>query len=342
MSVQLRDLFPERPRLDLNLLNNFDDLQKKKIAIVGGAGSIGSEILINLLVASVTQVQIWDSDESRMHTLLLSLESTQRRSVGYRLVDIRNYESIESAFDEFKPQVVIHAAALKHVSILERQPHEAYLTNVVGTAHIVNAILRREYVEKALFVSSDKAANPINVLGKSKLIGEYLWSYGKETSSSKTKWSIVRFGNVFMSRGSVVETFISQIERGESVTITHSDMTRFFMDLSEAASLICLILNLSIDGISILKMGDPISIKLLAQRLFLHYGKCENIVYIGIKPGEKLTEELFSLSESQDVVDHGVFFNYKNKTSIATNKVLEPFPKSNGQSVQLLEEFASE
>lgn len=334
MILKLADLFPEISVSALGRELDVARFTQKRVVIIGGAGSIGSEVLLTLLGEGAMNIEIWDCDESRMHTLHLSLPKKFQASVKSRLVDIRIGASIALAFKNYKPQVVIHAAALKHVSILERQPLEAYLTNVVGTALITREIMRNDFVEHSLFISSDKAANPVNILGKTKLIGEYIWSYANRAHQSNTVWSVVRFGNVFLSRGSVVETFLSQIQKGEEITITHPSMTRYFLDLSEAARMICYILTNDVEGISILKMGSPIKIDDLANRLMDYLGKRTQPSYIGVKEGEKISEDLFAEYELNSVLDNGSFFNIPFQFFLDPNPICLTTPTDDESALQ--------
>jgi FlaA1/EpsC-like NDP-sugar epimerase len=222
---------------------------------------------------------------------------------------------LELAFKSFRPNILIHAAALKHVSALEVQPREAFLTNIRGTCNVAEC-LKIYPVDSALFISTDKAANPTSILGSTKLIGERIWAFQAENVFQPKSYSVVRFGNVFLSRGSVVETFIAQLRLGQEITITDTEMTRFFMDVKESAQIITLLLNKKVEGVSILKMGAPISIVDLANRLAKFYEIDARIKLIGAKSGEKTHEELFTESEFAQVTDFGVYLNM-------------PFPKTN-------------
>jgi FlaA1/EpsC-like NDP-sugar epimerase len=272
-----------------------------KVAITGGAGSIGSSLANQLLKETNSDVFLIDSDESRLHTLFVNLPINLRARTQTYLADIRDAYSIETALGKISPDLVIHAAALKHVSVLENAPREAFLTNVIGTHNVLNS-LPKFGVKYFIFVSTDKAANPISVLGKTKLIGEYLTA-GSMKVNPDIKHGVVRFGNVFLSRGSVLETFVAQIRLNEELTITNEQMDRFFIDLEEASSLILKTIVEPHSGVSILKMGAPVRILDLIDRLIAQVGEPIGYKVIGTKPGEKITEELFTREENLSATD---------------------------------------
>lgn len=285
-----------RPKRSI-VLNNAEITYFKDsvIAVTGGAGSIGGAIALQLLKETSSHVILIDSDESRLHTYFVNLPSHYRERTNTRLADIRDYISIETALINIKPDLVIHAAALKHVSVLESAPREAFLTNVLGTQNILSAINDLK-IKSFVFVSTDKAANPINILGKTKLIGEYLTA-GSSKRHPHINFSVVRFGNVFLSRGSVLETFMAQIQLKEELTITDPSMERFFIDPDEASTLILKTIAASRQGISILKMGDPVSILELVKKLLKQLDTAVGFKIIGAKPGEKFSEDLFNERE---------------------------------------------
>ena len=319
MELELSTLFPERKVTPLLKSRALQDYRYKRTLVTGGAGSIGSFVVRNLLEMTESDVCILDNDESRIHSLYESFRPEVQKRISFFVTDIRDRDGLFQRLAHFDPDMIVHAAALKHVSILERQPRDAYLTNVIGTANIVD-FLGTNVSTSLVFVSSDKAALPKSILGKTKLIGEYLTGRRielDEQSGIKRNISIVRFGNVFLSRGSVLETFIAQISKSERLTITDPRMTRFFMDISDAAGLILHVMEKRIDGISIFKMGDPINVEELARRLQRHLGATNTeISYIGIKPGEKLHEDLFSNLENLAIEDLGLIMNSKKLLQI--------------------------
>jgi FlaA1/EpsC-like NDP-sugar epimerase len=335
MDLELSSLFPERK---VNSLMGSQDLQGyryRRTLVTGGAGSIGSSVVRKLIEKTETDVCILDNDESRMHSLFQSFSSKLQKRITFFVTDIRDRDGLLQRLSTFKPDMIVHAAALKHVSILERQPRDAYLTNVLGTENLID-FLETNTSTSFVFVSSDKAALPTSVLGKTKLIGEYLTGRRIERDKSlgiERSLSIVRFGNVFLSRGSVLETFISQVEKNQPITITDGRMTRFFMDIAQASDLILYVMQSQIPGISIFKMGDPINIEELAKRLMkVLNASNEEILYIGMKPGEKIHEDLFSNIEEHSRVDLGLIFNVSKVRSIPMGKTLG-YPTTDAESL---------
>ena len=216
------------------------------------------------------------------------------------MADIRNTDRMKNVFKTFKPQVVFHAAAYKHVPMMENNPSESILTNVLGTKIIAD--LSHEFnTERFIFVSTDKAVNPTNVMGASKRIAEiYIQSLG---ITSKTKFITTRFGNVLGSNGSVIPRFKKQIEQGGPITITHPEITRFFMTIPEASQLVLEATAMGKGGeIFVFDMGESIKIVDLARKMILLLGMVEgkdiNIIYTGLRPGEKLYEELLANTEN--------------------------------------------
>jgi len=301
-NLSIRDLFPELGQR----MGEFDFGQHakhaKNVLVLGGAGSIGSEIVRLICNNTIWNTTVADSDESRLHDVKASLPLGLKSRLDTFVCDIRDEVSVLETVRKKSWDLVIHAAALKHVPVLEQQPREAYLTNVIGTRNILRALESSE-CGRFIFVSSDKAANPKSVLGKTKLIGERLTanlaSGQVSTLGSKPISSgVVRFGNVFLSRGSVIDTFLGQIKRGEDLTVTSPEMTRYFMDLCDASMLTIGMGVEDFEGIRVLKMGNPISILELAQRLIYFYESESKIEIVGVKPGEKLHEDLISDTEN--------------------------------------------
>jgi O-antigen biosynthesis protein WbqV len=299
--------------------------QYKTTVVTGGAGSIGSAVVEHLLKFTSSQVWIIDNDESRIHSLVTSYPAEVQSRLNFYVSDIRDQVGLAINLKAIQPDMIIHAAALKHVPILERQPRDGFYTNVIGTQNILE-YLRLNTSTGLIFVSSDKAALPVSILGKTKLIGEMLVgsqiSHDIENNNDRLV-SIVRFGNVFLSRGSVIETFISQIELGQNLTVTDPDMTRYFMDIDHAANLIFYVIEHELKGISIFKMGQPIKIIEVAKRLQgLLSAINSDITIIGKKDGEKLHEELFSAIELKRLNDLGPVLNsdhlafYKNMKNV--------------------------
>jgi FlaA1/EpsC-like NDP-sugar epimerase len=240
------------------------------------------------------------------------------------VADVGDWRKMEWVFQQFKPQVVFHAAAYKHVPMLESHPEEALRVNIMGT--IIVSELSREYeAERFVFISTDKAVKPSCVMGASKRIGE-LWIRGLSDRSS-TVLTSVRFGNVFGSRGSVVPTFARQIEIGGPLTITHPEMHRFFMSIPEAASLVLQAAAFAqSDEVFMLDMGEEISILELAQRMIrlkgLRINKDIKVEYIGVRPGEKLREDLAYDQESQESTLHPCIYRLQAPSGPVSREIL--------------------
>ena len=309
MELTLESVLGRTGRRSILGLEDFHYLESKIILITGGAGSIGFRLAETILSGTLAaQVILVDIDESRLHSSRMSLAPDLRSRTKTYLADIRDAISIETAIRENSPQIVIHAAALKHVSVLQDHAREAFLTNVIGTANLLKAI-QDQKIQNFVFISTDKAANPSNELGRSKLIGELMTRDFAHQNTSVVV-STVRFGNVFLSRGSVLETFINQIQHKEDITVTDSEVTRYFIDLGEASQLICKVLGKSQSGISILKMGEPIRILDIAQNLLkITKASSSKIVFIGLKRGEKLHEDLYTGTEMKGANDMGEFWS---------------------------------
>jgi|GEM_PF-1352067 len=271
-------------------------LSGKKFLITGAGGSIGSRI--TKLISNIPGVDFLatDRDETALHSLSLELSSRALfDSPSIELLDIKDSEGVHMAIRRYRPDVVIHAAALKHLSALERQPREAVLTNVFGTANLVKSASEFE-VPYFVNISTDKAADATSVLGKSKRLTEYLITDCRKYRGMPG-WTSCRFGNVFNSRGSVIETFISQMRNGAPITLTDENVTRYFMHPDEAAFLTIKSLLINAGDIHIFNMGEPILIREIINNLARELSSSSPIITTGLRPGEKLAEDLFSSSE---------------------------------------------
>lgn len=269
----------------------------RRIVVTGAAGSIGSELVRQLSRLDPEAVLHVDIDEGRLHALQLELFGEAFAPGSHvALADIRDKRGLDVVLRAFRPQVVFHAAALKHLNLLERFPCEGVRTNVFGTASVV-AAARRAGAETFVNISTDKAADPISVLGATKRLAEVL---ARPADASSTRYASVRFGNVIGSRGSFYDTLVHQVCHGLPVTITHPDVTRFLMTIPEAAGLVIEAAALAQDGeIFVLDMGRPVRILDLVERFARHAGIPVPPVRItGLMPGEKLHEVLFSRGES--------------------------------------------
>lgn len=301
--IQPQDLLGRRPiETDLSTISGM--LAGKTVLVTGAGGSIGSELCRQISAFGPSELVMLDRDESALHALLLTMGGTaDLGNDNMELADIRDAERLDAVFARHRPEVVFHAAALKHVNMLEKSPDEAYKTNVLGTHNVLEAA-ERHGVERFVNISTDKAADPHNVLGLSKRVAEGLTAQ-KALTAADGSWVSVRFGNVLGTRGSVIHTFIAQIERGGPVTVTDAEVTRFFMTVSEAVQLV---LQAAVVGDSgkalVLDMGEPVRIEHLARQLIEASGRDIDIVYSGLCPGEKMHEVLFSADDSSQLTAH--------------------------------------
>jgi FlaA1/EpsC-like NDP-sugar epimerase len=297
--LRLDDLLG-RPQAHLDEEAMARPIAGRRVLVTGAGGSIGSEICRQLHRLGPAELVMLDRDESALHAAQLSIYGRALLDRGDTvLADIRDANGIRRIFDSCLPEVVFHAAALKHLPLLESYPLEAWMTNIVGTWNVLSAA-RAVDVQAFVNISTDKAANPISVLGYSKRVTERLTAY--VGSCGGGRFLSVRFGNVLGSRGSVLEAFARQIEEGGPVTVTHPDVTRYFMTIPEACQLV---LESAVIGTSgetlVLDMGRPASIADIARRLVQRAERDDiEIVYTGLRRGEKLHEELFGIGEVPD------------------------------------------
>lgn len=305
-SIRIEDLLEREPiKLNTELINQ--QLKNKVILITGAAGSIGSELARQCASFSPKKLYLLDQAESPLHELELEFgDKLIKPSFEVVMADVRNLERMRNVFNTFKPDVVFHAAAYKHVPMMEHNPSESILTNVLGTKNIAD--LSHEFkVERFVFVSTDKAVNPTNVMGASKRIAEiYIQSLGKQSS---TKFITTRFGNVLGSNGSVIPRFKKQIDQGGPITITHPEITRYFMTIPEASQLVLEAAGMGKGGeIFVFDMGKSVKIVDLARKMIMLLGMKEDkdisIVYTGLRPGEKLYEELLANNENTLTTHH--------------------------------------
>jgi len=281
-------------RPEVELLTNFEILENfenSRILIVGAGGTIGSSLSSRLVRAGIPNVFFLDRDESALHALTLGLSNISASlSKNCVVGDIRDLVGMRNSISSIKPTIVIHAAALKHLVILERFPREGFLSNIIGTFNVATACRDLE-VNQFINISTDKAANPISVLGKTKKIAELVTE--EVLLGTNTAHASVRFGNVFASRGSVIETFIHQILNDLPVTITDQMVSRFFMSRNEAANLVLAAATLEESGTYIQNMGEEVLISQVISRLSKHFHKEVKLQVIGLQSGEKLSETLF-------------------------------------------------
>ena len=297
----IRDLSDEdllgRRKIHTDLQQISDYIVNRRVLVTGAGGSIGSELCRQLARFNPAELIMLDRDESALHELQLSIHGRALLDTPQTvLADLRDAATINHIFESRRPEVVFHAAALKHLPLLERYPLEAYQTNVIGTATLLQAA-KNVNVQVFVNISTDKAANPISILGYSKRIAERLTAYfGANTPDGK--YISVRFGNVLGSRGSVLMSFRDQIEKGGPVTVTHRGVTRYFMTISEAVQLVFQAGAIGSSGeVLVLDMGEPVSIYEVAMQLVRNSQKSVSIEIVGLRSGEKVHEELFGDGE---------------------------------------------
>ena len=308
--VQVEDLLMRDPvNVDLDEICQY--IENQTVLVTGAGGSIGSELCRQISSFKPEKLLLLDNCENNLYDIELELKGSDPHLNMVPLVkDIREGLAIEDVFQKFKPTVVFHAAAHKHVPLMEVNAEEAIKNNVMGTYNV--AFAADKYgASRFVFISTDKAVNPVGVMGASKRIAEMIIQY--MGNKSKTSFVAVRFGNVLGSRGSVVELFKKQIADGGPVTVTHEDMIRYFMTISEAVQLVIQTGAMAKGGeIFVLDMGDPVKIMDLAKTLIrlsgLEPGKDIDIVITGIRPGEKLFEELLTAEEGLNATKHKRIF----------------------------------
>jgi len=306
--------------------------QNNVIMITGAAGSIGREIVFQIVKFKPKLIILFDQAETPLNDLSLELEEIFDFK-DYKIIvgDLTNFARIDYIINRYKPTVIYHAAAYKHVPMMEKNPSEAVITNVSGTRNLAD-IANKYGVERFVMISTDKAVNPTNVMGASKRIAEiYIQSLG---SISKTSFITTRFGNVLGSNGSVIPRFRSQIEKGGPITVTHPDITRYFMTIPEACQLV---LEAGAMGngreIFIFDMGKPIKIVDLAKNMIRLSGLTEDkdikITFTGLRPGEKIYEELLNNKENtiatyhpQIMIAKVIEYNYQ-EVLVKINKLIE-------------------
>jgi FlaA1/EpsC-like NDP-sugar epimerase len=298
--MTVADFLGRRPvELDLTTVAGY--LRGRRVLVTGAGGSIGSELCRQISRLDPSELMMLDRDESALHAVQLSLRGRALLDdPELILADLRDADAVGGVFRARRPEVVFHAGALKHLTLLQRHPGEAVKTNIWGTLTLLD--LARD-VETFVNVSTDKAANPINVLGYSKRVTERLTAYAATVHDGL--FLSVRFGNVLGSRGSVLAAFTAQAERGGPITVTHPDVTRYFMTVEEAVALVIRAGSIARGGEAlVLDMGKPVRIADVARHLAQQAPGPVGIVYTGLRPGEKLREDLFARGERDERPRH--------------------------------------
>ena len=312
--ISIEDLLARYPKdLDLDMISSF--VKNKSILITGAGGSIGSEIAKQCQKFGASSLTLVDNSEYNLYQI-----GEQIKKVELKLVNVTDKHRLEVVFKEAMPQIVIHAAAYKHVPICEDNQEMAVFNNVLGTKNVIDVSIESR-VEKVVVISTDKAVRPTNIMGATKRVTEL---YANNVDAKETEIVVVRFGNVLGSSGSVIPKFKQQIEEGGPLTVTHPDITRYFMLIPEACQLVLQTAAIAKGGeLFILDMGEPIRIVDLAKQMIRLYGK-ENeieIEFTGLRPGEKLYEELL-LDESEQKTKYSSIF-IANPTKYDIGKLTE-------------------
>ena len=305
--IKIEDLLG-RAEIKINMNEIAAGLRGRTVLVTGAAGSIGSELCRQIATFGVGRLILFDSAETPMHNIRLELEARFPELEFVPVVgDVRVRERVDMVYRIYRPSVVFHAAAYKHVPLMEENPCEAVMANVVGTRNVADLAVTYS-VEKMVMVSTDKAVNPTNIMGASKRLAEiYIQSLGLAIAEGKvegsTRFVTTRFGNVLGSNGSVIPRFREQIEKGGPVTVTHPEIIRYFMTIPEACRLVMEAATLGNGNeIFVFEMGEPVKIADLARRMIelagLKVGEDIEIEYTGLRPGEKLYEEVLSTKEN--------------------------------------------
>ncbi len=326
-AINVNDLLG-RETVDVDKAPILDMVEGKVVMITGAGGSIGSEIAHQIVKYNPQRLIILDIDETEIHNLSLSLNNYSTafsHFVKPIVCDVRDLEKIQKVIEKFRPQIIYHAAAYKHVPLMEYYPEEAMRTNIVGTYNVFKTAADYE-IEKCILISTDKAINPTNVMGATKRMAELIAS---ALSNKKTEMVAVRFGNVLGSRGSMLPLFLEQINRGLPITVTHKDIIRYFMTIPEAVSLVFLASAVARGReVMVLDMGKPVRIYDFAQKLVKRFGDHRSsVVVTGLRPGEKLYEELLTGEDTSMPTEYEKVFKAK---------------VTNGHDIKFIEKFISE
>ncbi|AUP77278.1 polysaccharide biosynthesis protein [Flavivirga eckloniae] len=303
-------------------LNNFD-FSNDVILITGAAGSIGSELSKQLLACRYKRLILVDVAESPLYDLIKDLEFENTENVDFLLLNIIEEPTLRHLFETYKPTLIFHSAAYKHVPLMEANPYEAVKLNIFGTKLLADLSTEHD-VKKFIFISTDKAVNPVSVMGMSKRIAENYLDH--ISSGSKTQFTITRFGNILGSNGSVLPLFKKQIESGMPITITNKAISRYFINKNKACTLILEIATFNKDESNTytFNMGDPIKIIDLAKRVIVLYNavnKSIDIKITGLRPGEKLHEDIVSKHETLISTKNESILLVKPNNNLETSKI---------------------
>ena len=319
LSTQLRNIKLEdllgREEIKINTKEVFDFIQDKIVFVTGGGGSIGSE-LINQ-IAKYNPKKIINIEINENASYLMELELKRKYPyLDYKteIASVRDFDKLDMLFDKYKPEILFHAAAHKHVPLMENNPEEAIKNNIFGTKNVAECSLKYK-LESVVLISTDKAVNPTNIMGATKRVCEMIFQKYSEKDSN-TKFMAVRFGNVLGSNGSVIPIFSKLIEEGKNLTLTHKDIIRYFMTIPEAAQLVIEAATIGKGGeILILDMGEPVKIYDLAKNMIKLSGSNVGIDIVGLRPGEKLFEELlYDVNSSEKTSNNKIFItNMENE-----------------------------
>lgn len=320
----IEDLLSREPvKIEFENIKSF--FKDKNILVTGASGSIGSEIVRQLIRFDVKKIIAFEIDETEVFNQERELETWKKENqeINFIVGDVRDKSKLSLVFKKYRPHIVFHAAACKHVPLMEQFPDEAVKTNVLGTYNLVELALKYK-CDKFINISTDKAVNPASVMGATKRLAEMICR--SLSGGDPTRIMSVRFGNVLGSRGSVINIFLDQIKKGGPIKITHKDMKRYFMSIEEA---VLLVFQAAFMGkgseVFVLDMGEPIKILDLAKKLIIlnnlrPYDDVD-IVFTGVRPGEKLFEELLTAEEGTDVTTHKKIFVAKNKSPLNKQKI---------------------
>ncbi|NTU42249.1 MAG: polysaccharide biosynthesis protein [Nitrospirales bacterium] len=337
--IKIEDLMGRQAvQVEFDLIDQF--IRDKVVLITGAGGSIGSEIVTQVCSHRPRNLILFEIDETELHNLSIRLKNSfpLLEEISYVVGDVRDEERVSSVFDRFSPEIVFHAAAYKHVPMMEYNPGEAVKVNVFGTYNLSSAAVRSG-VKRFIMISTDKAVRPTSIMGATKRIAEYICTAFNEDRGQRTEdrgqtgkdgrgteFVSVRFGNVLGSRGSVLPLFMDQLKNGGPLTVTHEEMKRYFMTIPEAVSLV---LQASVIGrggeVMVLDMGAPVKIVTLAEELIRIHGLQPHeditINFVGLRPGEKLFEEILTAEEGTIASRHEKVFVARNSSHCSLDGV---------------------